>query len=950
MADKSKLIDAEAKAIQNLANLQEKLAEATAAQDSAQISALDEKIKKINDFIGRTKGIRESISNFKDLTTQMSLAGNVTSDMGKELTLMAKQVNKIGSISIDVGDVDAANFVKDFMAGADILTQAQNELMHASASGDSDAMKAATENLDIAKKMYVDLIKSSDSVFSNNKDIARAVQDFGAAQSKVNKAMQATIGLTEDELDAYKELTEEANRMQARFNAVANQITTALKKPQVAIGLMVMGVGTFVNKLGEVRSQLGGLTEFATTGLAFFDDNAVENAKALASEFGGMNNVSGELQASTSLISKNMGISGTEAAGLLGSFSRLNGNSEEAALNLTKSTQEFAKQNGIIPAALMADLAGSAEEFALFGKDGGENIIKAAAAAAKMGVSLKTMTGIADNLLDFETSITKELELGALMGKNINLDRARALAFEGKIEEATQETLNALGGVDAFNKMDYFQKKATADLLGISVAELGKMAANQENATTLTGQMNSQFSMINETIQAGMNTGLGSFIQLLGGGIMTGVQFGGALGQMGVKFTKLGEYAKSIGSTMGGWVKTSAEFIKNMASNVLQKFMGGGAVSTATQSIADVAGGSLADKAKETIQDKASGKVEDLVDNKIDSVTSPEGVEQATESMNKDKSMGDKLKDLASGLKAMGNPKVLFGAFNLIPTGIGFALMSVGLPTLFVLSKIDISTVGTGLKSLAKGLSAFGDGKVLAGAGVLVVAGLAFAIMTVGSLGLAAIALGGEAAAIGLVALAGGLSAFGVSAPAALIGIGLLALFGASLIPLTYALSLLAPLIESIGKSIGSVVESIGKGIASVVGSIGDLMVKILPLLSMDAAAALFSMAGGFIALSAAMASFAVAGLLAIPAMLAVGTFLEIGGGSVIEALSGGGEGGGKEAEDKNAKMDELINEIKALRTDLNSGKISVHMDGKKVTSGVSKVVSTVTSNSYALK
>ena len=275
--------------------------------------------------------------------------------------------------------------------------------------------------------------------------------------------------------------------------------------------------------------------------------------------------------------------------------------------------------------------------------------------------------------------------------------------------------------------------------------------------------------------------------------------------------------------------------------------------------------------------------------------------------------------------------------------------MSIGLPTLFVLSKIDISTVGTGLKSLAKGLSAFGDAKVLAGAGVLAVAGLAFAIMTVGSLGLAAIALGGEAAAIGLVALAGGLSAFGVSAPAALIGIGLLALFGASLIPLTYALSLLAPLIESIGKSIGSVVESIGKGIASVVGSIGDLMVKILPLLSMDAAAALFSLAGGFIALSAAMASFAVAGLLAIPAMLAVGTFLEIGGGSVIEALNGGGEGS-KEAEDKNAKMDELINEIKALRTDLNSGKIAVHMDGKKVTSGVSKVVSTVSSNSYALK
>jgi hypothetical protein len=560
------------------------------------------------------------------------------------------------------------------------------------------------------------------------------------------------------------------------------------------------------------------------------------------------------------------------------------------------------------------------------------------------------MTGIADNLLDFESSINKQLELGALMGRDINLDRARALAYEGKIEEATQETLNALGGIDAFNKMDYFQKKATADLLGTSVSELQKMATQQENANSIGGELNQTFSLMGETIDGGLNKYLGTTLQGLGGLIMIGAQFGGALGSMGVKFSKLGEFAKGVGGTMGGWVKSSAEFVKNLASNVFKQFLGGGAATTATQSIADVASSSLADKAKETIQDKASSKVEDFVDNKIDSVTSPEGVEEATESMNKDKSMGEKLKDLASGLKAMGNAKVLFGALNLIPTGLGFALMSVGLPTLFVLSKIDISTVGTGLKSLAKGLSAFGDAKVLAGAGVLVVAGVAFALMTVGALGLAAIALLGVPAGAGLIALGAGLASFGGSAPIALVGIGLLALFGAALIPLTYALSLLAPLIEAIGKSIGSVVESIAKGIASVVGSIGDLMTKILPLLSMDAAAALFSMAGGFIALSAAMASFAVAGLLAIPAMLAVGTFLEIGGGSVIEALNGGGEGGGKEAEDKNAKMDELINEIKALRTDLNSGKISVHMDGKKVTSSVSKVVSTVSSNSYALK
>lgn len=953
MADKLKLINAEIKATENLANLQKELAQATTAQDNAQIARLNDKIAKTEKFINATKGIGTSISDIKDLTTQMSLAGNVTADMGKNLTLMSKQISKIGSISIDANDIDAANFVNNFMAGASLMTEAQNDLINASTSGDSEAIKIATENLDIATSAMNDLIKSSDSVLSNNKDIAKSVQDFLSAQNKVNDGIKITIGLTEEELDAYKELTQEADRMKARFNAFANQITTALKKPEVAIGLMVVGVGKFVSKLGEVRSQLGGLTEFATTGLAFFDDNAVENAKALASEFGGMNNVSGQLQASTSLISTNMGISGTEAAGLIGSFSRLNGNSEEAALNLTKSTQQFAKQNGIIPAALMADLASSAEEFALFGKDGGENLIKAGAAAAKMGVTLKTMTGIADNLLDFETSITKELELGALMGKDINLDRARALAFEGKIEEATQETLNALGGIDAFNKMDYFQKKATADLLGISVAELSKMATQQENANTMSGQLNEKFSMMGETLDAGLNKFLGASLSGLGGMIMVAGQLTPLMTALGIPlkgigsgFGKAAGFIGSMAGKMGGLVKSSAEFIKNMASNVLEKFMGG-AASTATQSIADVAGSSLADKAKESITEKASEKANEFVDGKIDSVTSPEAIEETTDSVNEDKSMGEKLQDLAKGLKAMGNTKVLFGALNLIPTALGLVSMVVGIPSMYAISLVG-TPAGVGLLSIATGLKAMGNSKVLFGSLTLFPLALGLVAMVAGIPSLAAIAFVGVPAGLGLAALGKGLQSFGKAAPEALIGIGLLSLFGLALIPFTYALSLLAPLVISIGTAIGSVIESIGKGIASVVGAITQMMVSILPLLSIEAAVGLYALAGGFLALSASLGTFAIAGLLAIPAMLAVGTFLEIGGGSVL-----GGEGTSssqKETEDKNAKMDELINEIKALRTDLNSGKISVHMDGKKVTSGVSKVVSTVSSNSYALK
>jgi hypothetical protein len=47
-------------------------------------------------------------------------------------------------------------------------------------------------------------------------------------------------------------------------------------------------------------------------------------------------------------------------------------------------------------------------------------------------------------------------------------------------------------------------------------------------------------------------------------------------------------------------------------------------------------------------------------------------------------------------------------------------------------------------------------------------------------------------------------------------------------------------------------------------------------------------------------------------------------------------------------RLAELIDEIKGLRADLIAGKIAVNIDGQKVTSNVGKVVSRISSNSYA--
>lgn len=764
-----------------------------------------------------------------------------------------------------------------------LLTAEQEQSLERMAEINSEI--AQLTSADIVQRValneeYQELLGIASTVDDKHKDILNNL----IAQ---NSLAQNYANMTEGQKEQLEAQLEAYDGIKKTLGGILDTASILTSGPAGLLGMSLIGAGKFAGKLGEVRSQLGGLTEFGTTALAFLDDNAVDNAKELAAQFGGMNNVSGELQTSISLISANMGISGVEAASLAGSFARLNEGSSETALNLTKATQEFAAQNGIIPSELMKDLAGSAEEFALFGKDGGKNLIAAGAAAKKMGVDLKTMTGIADNLLDFETSITKELELGALMGRNINLDKARQLAYSGDIAGATKETLNALGGIEGFNRMDYFQKKATADLLGVSVAELQKMVSAEEEAARLSGTIGGQFSMLGESINAGLNKYLGTSLEALGGMVMAGAQLGGSFAQMGFDVKGIASKIPIIGKLFGG----------GAAANPMQA-----AQQTAAQ--ATGAGAQVA----------------------------PGG--QASEGG---------LKGLAAGLKEMGNPKVLFGALNLIPTAASLLLMVVGIPSLMAIGAFG-ANAGIGLEFIGVGLQAMGNPQALLGAVTLAAAAVGFTLMTAGAIGLAAVALGGVAAGAGLTALSAGLVSLGTAAATGLpfLGVALIAAFGAALIPLTYALSLLAPLVTAIGNVIIGVITAVANGIATIISSIGQFMTQVLPLFSLENAAGLLAMAAGFGALSLSLMGFAAASLMAIPGMIAVGAFLALGGGELLGGGGEEGEGGGA------GNMDELINEIRGLRADLNAGKIAVRMDGANVTARVSSHVEKSSTNSYA--
>jgi len=120
-------------------------------------------------------------------------------------------------------------------------------------------------------------------------------------------------------------------------------------------------------------------------------------------------------------------------------------------------------------------------------KGGSEGLTNAAFAAAKLGSTLSGVAGISKNLLNFEDSISSELEAELLLGKDLNLEKARQYALEGNIEGVANEINKQVGSSSDYSKMNVIQQEALAKAMGTSREELADMLVKQESLNNLKG-------------------------------------------------------------------------------------------------------------------------------------------------------------------------------------------------------------------------------------------------------------------------------------------------------------------------------------------------------------------------------------------------------------------------------------------------------------------------------
>lgn len=109
-----------------------------------------------------------------------------------------------------------------------------------------------------------------------------------------------------------------------------------------------------------------------------------------------------------------------------------------------------------------------------------EKLTKALMTTKAMGMELKQLDGIAGSFLDFENSISKEMEAQVLLGRDINLTKAREAALNNDLVGLAREITSQVGNSQQFLKLNRIQQEAIAESVGMSRDSLADVLRQQE--------------------------------------------------------------------------------------------------------------------------------------------------------------------------------------------------------------------------------------------------------------------------------------------------------------------------------------------------------------------------------------------------------------------------------------------------------------------------------------
>jgi len=264
--------------------------------------------------------------------------------------------------------------------------------------------------------------------------------------------------------------------------------------PAIVIGLAVSGF----NELNKASVEFQRLTGDSISVADSFNSRLATSAQLLQqagqlTERFGINALaafSTDVLAGAAELQNRLGLT-VEQAGQFALISRLSESSTDNVTgNIVRQVNTFNRLNrtAISHGLILRDIASTSEEILVSLGNQPKALANAATAARRLGLTLNEVDGIANSLLQFESSIENELTAQLITGRDINLAKARELALTNDLAGLSSELFKNSASIADFSRMTRVEQQSLATALGLSRQQLGRIALQRGLELGLTNK------------------------------------------------------------------------------------------------------------------------------------------------------------------------------------------------------------------------------------------------------------------------------------------------------------------------------------------------------------------------------------------------------------------------------------------------------------------------------
>jgi hypothetical protein len=387
--------------------------------------------------------------------------------------------------------------------------------------------------------------KSMRDAFDNKKS---GLEQLTAGASTLGASLQAAMGplaLIMIAAKAIKALVEMMFVADKQITSLAKNLSISKNESQGIRDYFITisnTIDTTYNRLQDVidaQLQLSQLSQFTI----LYSKTALENQIALTKE---------------------LGLSEDEAAKLNKNFILNNAEGSKGRRIVYDQIAAFANQNKMVAngAKILQEVSRVSGQILLNFRGNLPALTNAVLEANKLGFSLEQSRDVSNSLLDFESSITNELEASVFLGRRFNLEQARSLALRKDYVGATQEVLKQVGSIEEFESMSAIHQQVIAKAAGMTVDQLADSLMYQKFIGTETGK----------TIQRFKEAGREDLANRIMNGKLSGEELEAAQRSLDAqeKFNLALDKAKEIFANLvtGGTLDMLAVTLKNIANSV----------------------------------------------------------------------------------------------------------------------------------------------------------------------------------------------------------------------------------------------------------------------------------------------------------------------------------------------------------------------------------------------